>query len=228
MDFAGIDKMSILDYEDKISCVLFAPHCNFRCPFCHNGLTVLESDDRISFSSILAYLQKRKGMLDAVVVTGGEPTLLDDLKEKIVQIKNMGFLVKLDSNGTNPQVIKDLVKDNLVDYIAMDIKNSPEKYPLTCGVNHVDFDKIKESIEFIKNCGVPYEFRTTLVSEYHTAEDMEKIGELLKGASQIYLQKFVDREGCIKKGLHEINEDLAGGFKDILMKYIVKVELRGY
>lgn len=228
MDFTGIDKMSILDYEDKISCVLFAPHCNFRCPFCHNGLTVLDSEERIPFSSILAYLQKRKGMLDAVVVTGGEPTLLDDLKDKIIQIKNMGFLVKLDSNGTNPDIIKDLVKDNLIDYIAMDIKNSPEKYPLTTGVKFVDMDKIKKSIEFIKSCGIPYEFRTTLVSEYHSLEDMDKIGELVNGASQLYLQKFVDREGCIKKGLHEVPEDLANKFKDILVKYIGKVELRGY
>ena len=146
MDFVGIDKFSLLDFEDKVSCVLFSKACNFRCPFCHNGLTVLEADTFIPFDDILAYLRNRTGLIDAVVVSGGEPTLMGDLKEKIIKLKEMGFLIKLDTNGTNPEVIKDLYESHLIDYVAMDIKNSFEKYPLTVGMKVVDLNKIKESI----------------------------------------------------------------------------------
>ena len=228
MDFVGIDKFSLLDYEDKISCVLFSKACNFRCPFCHNGLTVLEAETTIPFVDILKYLESRKGLIDAVVVSGGEPTLMPDLKEKIIQLKEMGFLIKLDTNGTNPEIIKDLYENHLIDYVAMDIKNSFVKYPLTAGVKNVDIDKIKQSINYLMNSGIDYEFRTTLIGEYHTKEDMEEIGKALKGAKKLYLQKFVERDSCIKKGLHEVDEDLAKQFLDILSKDIKFVSLRGY
>jgi len=127
MNFVGMDKLSLLDYEDKVSAVLFCKPCNFRCPYCHNGLTVLNSNDEISWEHVLDYLNTRKGILDAVVFTGGEVTLMPDLKEKIKQVKSLGFLIKVDTNGTNPEVIKDLLKDNLLDYVAMDIKNSKNK-----------------------------------------------------------------------------------------------------
>ena len=228
MALVGLDKMSLLDYEDKISAVLFYKACNFRCPFCHNGLTVLEANDEFLFEAVLEYLKSRVGLLDAVVFTGGEPTLEPHLKEHIKQVKELGFLIKLDTNGTNPNILKDLIDSKLVDYVAMDIKNSEDKYPLTVGTKIVDMGAIKESISILMTSGVPYEFRTTLVDEFHKLEDMEKMGELIKGAPILYLQKFVEREGCIQKGLHEVSEEKANKFKDILLNYVKDVELRGY
>ncbi len=228
MEFVGLDKMSLLDYEDYVSAVIFAPTCNFRCPFCHNGKTVLTSTDEIPFNEIISYLESRKGLLDAVVVTGGEPTLMPDLEEKIRKIKNLGFKVKLDTNGTNPEILKHLIDEKLIHYVAMDIKNSPEKYALTAGCKVVDLGKIKQSIEILKTSGIEYEFRTTLVKEFHDFPDIKGIGELIKGAKKIYLQKFVDREGVIQKGLHEINEDLAEMYKKDLSNYVSEVYLRGY
>ena len=228
MSLVGLDKMSLLDYEDKISCVLFYKACNFRCPFCHNGLTVLEAEDEFLFDAVLDYLKTRVGLLDAVVFTGGEPTLEPHLKEHISKVKELGFLIKLDTNGTNPEILKGLIDSNLIDYVAMDIKNSPEKYPLTCGVNHVDMDKIKKSINIIMTSGVPYEFRTTLVDEFHQEEDMVGLASLIKGSNILYLQKFVERDGCIQKGLHEVSEEKANKYRNILLKDIKEVELRGY
>ena len=228
MEFVGIDKFSLLDYEDKVSCVLFCKPCNFRCPFCHNGTTVLEADTFIPFADILDYLKSRKGLIDAVVVSGGEPTLMPDLKEKITQLKDLGFLVKLDTNGTNPNIIKDLYESHLIDYVAMDIKNSEEKYPLTTGTKNVDMEKIKQSISYLMNSGIDYEFRTTLIDEFHTMEDIQQMAELIKGAKKIYLQKFVERESCIQKGLHEVNIVNAKEFQKEFSKTIQNVYLRGY
>ena len=228
MSLVGLDKMSLLDYEDKISCVLFYKACNFRCPFCHNGLTVLEAEDEILFDAALDYLKSRKGLLDAVVFTGGEPTLEPHLKEHIQKVKELGFLIKLDTNGTNPNILKDLIDSHLLDYVAMDIKNSEAKYPLTVGMKTIDMAKIKESINILMNSGVPYEFRTTLVHEFHELIDMDELGELIKGSPILFLQKFVERDGCIQKGLHEVSEEEANEFKDILLNYVTKVELRGY
>ena len=228
MEFVGIDKFSLLDYEDKVACVLFCKPCNFRCPFCHNGLTVLEADTYIPFEDILAYLQSRKGLIDAVVVSGGEPTLMPDLKEKITQLKKLGFLIKLDTNGTNPEVVKDLYESHLIDYVAMDIKNSFDKYPLTAGVKNVDIEKVKQTIDYLMHSGIDYEFRTTLIDEFHTYEDMNSMGKSLRGAKKIYLQKFVERDSCIQKGLHEVNKIKAEEFLDILRPFIDMVSLRGY
>lgn len=228
MNFVGMDKLSLLDYEDKVSAVLFCKPCNFRCPYCHNGLTVLNSNDEISWEHVLDYLNTRKGILDAVVFTGGEVTLMPDLKEKIKQVKSLGFLIKVDTNGTNPEVIKDLLKDNLLDYVAMDIKNSKNKYPITTDTKVNFFDKVYETYQILLNSGIDFELRTTLVDEFFTSEDIEAIGESFKDTPKMYLQKFVEREGCLKKGLHSVSEDQANKFKSILEKYMSKVELRGY
>ena len=197
-------------------------------PFCHNGDSVLGNNHGIPFDEILDFLKSRVGLVDAVVVSGGEPTLMSDVKEKIIKIRELGFKVKLDTNGTNPEVLQELLNENLLDYVAMDIKNSEEKYPLTCGVKSVPMDKIKQSISILKSSGIDYEFRTTLVAEYHSIDDMPKIGELIKGTKKLYLQKFVDREGVIKKGLHHIEEVWANSFKDVLSNYVSSVSLRGY
>lgn len=228
MDFVGIDKFSLLDFEDKISCVLFCKPCNYRCSFCHNGATVLEAETTIPFEDILEYLQSRKGLIDAVVVSGGEPTLMPDLKEKIIKLKELGFLIKLDTNGTNPEVVKDLYENHLIDYVAMDIKNSFVKYAMTVGVKNAFLDKISQTINFLMTSGIDYEFRTTLIDEFHNEQDMRDIAETIKGAKRLYLQKYVDRESCIAHGFHEVSKEKAERFVEILKGNIKQVSLRGY
>lgn len=228
MDFVGLDKMSLLDYEDRVSCVLFCKPCNFRCPFCHNGDLVLKAELVIPWKDIIEYLNKRKGLIDAVVFSGGEPTLMPDLKEKIQEVKSLGFEIKLDTNGTNPEIVKDLINNKLLDYVAMDIKNEPVLYGMTCGNDAVKLDKIKETIQLLMNSGVNYEFRTTLVKEFHQNANFDEIGKMISGARKIYLQKFVEREGCISHGLHEIPIEKAQEYLEVLKPYVEKAELRGY
>ena len=228
MEFVGIDKMSLLDYEDNISCVLFSPTCNYRCPFCHNGKSVLESSTYIPFEDILDFLKTRVGLLDAVVISGGEPTMMKELKERIMDIRELGFKIKLDTNGTSPDVLEDLINSNLLDYVAMDIKNSLEMYPSTCGVANVNEFSVIRSINILKEKRIPYEFRTTLVKEFHNKESIKKMGELIKGAEKLYLQKFVDRETVLVPGLHEVEKEEAEEYLEILSKYVKEVNLRGY
>ena len=173
------------------------------------------------------FLKKRQGLLDAVVITGGEPTLMPDLKDKIIQIRELGYKIKLDSNGSNPEKIKELVEEGLIDYIAMDVKSSFETYPLITNAR-VNIDKIKESIEYIKSCGVDYEFRTTLVAEYHDIEDIKKMANDIGEAKKMRLQLFVDNDNCIQSGLHEVDLETAREFEKILKSHIDDVALRGY
>ena len=230
MAIVGIDKLSLLDYEDKVSVVLFSQACNMRCPFCHNGAAVLgaNKDDEINFEEILAFLKTRTGLVDAVVFTGGEPTLEQDLKVKIKAVRDLGFLIKLDTNGTNPEMVKSFLDEGLVDYVAMDIKNCPSLYGETCGVTNINLENIKKSVSIIMNKAPDYEFRTTLVKEFHEKMDYESFLDLIKGAKRLYLQKFVDREGCIQKGLHEVDIIEANKLRDYLAKSIQEVTLRGY
>ena len=229
MGYVAINKLSLLDYPGKISCILFTNKCNFYCPFCHNGFTLLPSEDALDFEKdVLLFLKKRVDLLDAVVITGGEPTLLPDLKSNIQEIKKLGFLVKIDTNGTNPELIKELLDEKLIDYIAMDVKNSPHMYPATCGNNHVVVSNIIKSIELIKNCHIPYEFRTTLVHEFHTTTSIREMGEILKGARKLYLQRYRLSKGVINKSLRPVDEDTAFQFVDILKDYVSEVSIRGY
>ena len=229
MAIVGIDKLSLLDYEDKVSVVLFSQACNMRCPFCHNGAAVLgaSKQDEIDFDEILAFLKTRKGLVDAVVFSGGEPTMLEDLKVKIKAVKDLGFLIKLDTNGTNPELLEELLDEGLLDYVAMDIKNCPNLYAETCGLKFVNVDNIKKSISLIMNKAKDYEFRTTLVKEFHEKMDYSAFLNLIKGAKRLFLQKFVDREGCIKKGLHEVDAVEARKLRDYLSSGISEVNLRG-
>ena len=229
MYFSGIDKFSLVDYDEKISCTLFLHDCNFRCPFCHNSaLVTKEAGIKISEEDILAYLKSRRGVIDAVVITGGEPTLHKELIDFVRKVKEMGYLVKLDTNGTNPEMLIDLVNSNLLDYVAVDIKNSKEKYPLTIGLKAFDLTKVIKTVDFLLENHVDYEFRTTLIEEFHNKEDMVQIGEWIKGAKHYRLQRFIDNENCIQHGLHEVKKEDALSFKDILLKYINDVELRSY
>lgn len=228
-NFVGIEKISLVDFDDKVSCTLFTFGCNFRCPFCHNSsLVVGEDNSGLDFDEILNYLKSRKGIIDAVVITGGEPTIMPALKEKIRAIKKLGFLVKLDTNGTNPIVLKKLIEEGLIDYVAMDIKNSPQKYNNTCGLNNIDLGNINNSIEYLLENHVDYEFRTTLVKEFHELKDVEEIGKWIKGAKRYRLQRFIDNDHCIKPNLREIEIKKAQEYRTILQKYIDDVELRSY
>ena len=230
MEFSGWEKLSLVDYDDRISTTLFMAGCNFRCPFCHNSSLVLHPGDnpKIPWTEIMAYLEKRKGVIEAVVVTGGEPTLMPDLKEKLRDIRSLGYEIKLDSNGSHPEVLRDLVAAKLVDYIAMDIKNSPEKYAVTAGVPNIGLAPIEESVEFLKSSGIRYEFRTTIIAEYHTEKDLEEIAKWLKGADRYFLQRYIDSEYCISHGLHPIAKEKADIFLSIASKLIKCVKLRGY
>ncbi len=228
MEFVAINKMTLLDYPNKVACVLYTQGCNFRCPFCHNGLTLVAGvDEYIPFEEIIAFLKKRQGILDGVVISGGEPTLMKDLKEKIRAIKELGYLVKLDTNGTNPEIMLDLINEGLIDYVAMDFKNSLNKYEMTAGAV-IKEEKILKSVEILKSGVVDYEFRTTLVQEFHTGLDIISMGKTLKGAKRLYLQQFKVSDGVINKNLHPVDEDSANKFVDILKEYIDEVELRGY
>ena len=229
MAIVGIDKLSLLDYEDKVSVVLFSKACNMRCPFCHNGESVLNAEEELNFDDILAFLKTRKGLVDAVVFTGGEPTLEPDLEVKIKSVRDLGFDIKLDTNGTNPGLLEKLLDDGVVDYVAMDIKNCPSLYGETCGVKNINLDNIKKSISIIMKKAKDYEFRTTLVHEFHQKMDYDAFFALIKDAKRLYLQKFVDREGCIIKGLHEVDELEATKLRDYLLsKGLEFVSLRGY
>lgn len=226
MKICGIQKVSLVDFNGHICTTLFTSGCNFACPFCHNSGLVKGTEEVIPTRDILDYLDKRKNVIDSVCISGGEPTLQPDLPDFIKTIKDMGYSVKLDTNGTNLNMLKYLVENKLIDYIAMDIKNSLEKYNLTIDRGYTL--SIQDSIDFIKNCGVPYEFRTTLVKEFHEEQDMYNIASMLDGARLYYLQKFEDSGNCLQSGLHPVDKESASHFQDILTKTIKNTHLRGY
>jgi len=227
LEIKGLQKTSLIDYSPYTSCVVFLAGCDFRCPFCQNPDLVLNPEklDTIKKEDFFEFLKKRKKWLDGVCITGGEPTLYKELPEFIKKIKDLGYKVKLDTNGSNPDMLKELVK--LADYVAMDIKSSLEKYDESAGVK-VDIEKIKKSVEIIKNSGIDWEFRMTVVPALHSQEDFEKIGKWLKGAKRFFLQQFSNKI-CLDKSFEKITpfskEDMEE-FKVILSKYISKVEVR--
>lgn len=229
MKIVGLQKLSMVDYDGHIATTIFTSGCNFACPFCHNSslVTNISQNEEIDINDIFAHLKKRKGIIDAVVISGGEPTLQPDLIDFIRSLKEYNVFIKLDTNGTKPKVIKNLIENNLIDYIAMDIKNSPEKYITTTG-RDVDIDAIKTSIEYIIKSNIDHEFRTTLVEEFHNTSDIVDMSKMLIGAKKWRLQKFVDNDNCIMAGLHKINKDKANEMLNIAKKYIPNTALRGY
>lgn len=229
MKFYGIEHLSLVDFDSKLTCTIFTKSCNFCCPFCHNrSLALNEQIEEIPFNEIIDFLTSRKKYLDAVCISGGEPTLNNDLPDVIIQIKSLGYLIKLDTNGTNPKMIQKLIDENLVDYIAMDIKNDLSHYHETAGVNYINLLNIQESINIIQNSGIDYEFRTTLIKEYHNEERITNIANWLKDPKHYYLQKFKLSENCINQSLHEIDIDTAKQFRKILLTKFSNVSLRGY
>ena len=202
MELFGLQKLSLLDFPEKTACAVFLGGCNFRCPFCQNGSLVLPGagEPQIDEEEFFAFLKKRAGILDGVCITGGEPTLHKDLPVFAEKIRALGFAVKLDTNGSRPDVLRTMVEAGLVDYAAMDIKNARAKYASTCGLDKLDIGKIEQSAAFLMEGRIPYEFRTTVVRELHGFSDFEAIGRWLDGARAYYLQSYVDSEDVLVPG----------------------------
>ncbi len=229
MKINGLEKLSMVDFEGHLCATVFTAGCNFRCPFCHNAdLVECKNLSEISEEEFFSFLSKRKGLLDAVCISGGEPTLQNDLTLFIKKIKALGFLVKLDTNGSNPILLKELIDNKLIDYVAMDIKNSQEKYILTAGKGFYALEDIKKSVEILKQNKIDYEFRTTLIKNHHETKDIENIAKWLNGADKMFLQCFVDSGNCLEDGCEKIDKQVAQDFKNILAKTIKNVSLRGY
>lgn len=230
MEIFGMEKLSLVDYDGKVACTLFTGACNFKCGFCHNSSLVTDFNKikPLDIQDVFSYLEKRKGILEGVCVSGGEPTLNYDLPEFCKKIKDLGYFVKLDTNGTNPEMIENLYKNGLIDYVAMDIKNDKDHYSSIIGVKDYNTEKVEKSVRFLMTSGIDYEFRTTLIKEYHSEENIRLIAEWIKGAKKYFLQKFKDVGSCILGGLNEVEESTAKRFIDILLPYIPSVFLRGY
>ena len=231
MILGGLVKTTLLDYPGKIACTVFTQGCNFRCPFCHNALLVTrqnENQNTVTEDELLAFLKKRIGILDGVCLTGGEPLLDPDVFDFIKKIKDIGYKVKLDTNGSFPGKLEKLIDGELVDYVAMDVKNTFEKYGLTVGIDGFNTDKVRRSIDILREGKLPFEFRTTLVGEFHAEEDFENIGKALAGAKKYFLQKFSDSGDLICDGLHEVDKKSAALMLERVRKYIPSAELRGY
>jgi pyruvate formate lyase activating enzyme len=228
MKIHGLQKMTLLDFPGRIACTVFLGGCDFRCPYCHNfeladGTAKPVMDD----SELLAFLKKRQGLLDGAAITGGEPCLHKELPELMRKIRELGFAVKLDTNGYHPAMLKYILDEGLADYVAMDIKNSPEKYAVTCGVTSIRFDVIRESIDILLNSGREFEFRTTVVKEFHEAADFHAMGNLIKGAEHYYLQSFTDRDTVPFGNLHAPAKEELQNFLAIAREYVPGAQLRG-
>lgn len=229
MKILGIENVSFVDYEGKMCATIFTAGCNYRCPFCHNAGIVLEEYKSIDEDKILDYLKTRVGLLDAVTISGGEPTLQKDLPQFIKKVREFGYKIKLDTNGTNPQILQKLIEEKLIDYCAVDIKTNFSNYADITKVENPLSENVKKSISILKSSGIDYELRTTLIAEFHNENVISKMAEELSGHKKLFLQKFKNSDGCINSsGLSEVKKPEAEKFKDILSKTITEVYLRGY
>ena len=229
MTICGLQKLTLLDFPDKLACTVFTGGCNLRCPFCHNAPLVLEAEQQpqVDPQQLLDFLRKRRGVLDGVCITGGEPLLQPDLAPLIEQIRALGFAVKLDTNGTLPDRLGVLLKQGLVDYIAMDIKNALPRYAETVGLERFDTSCIEKSVKLLQQSGVPYEFRTTVVQQLHTPEDLLQIGRWLQGSPRYFLQNFVASGATIADGLSPWDPQALRDIQVQLQPYFDTVGLRG-
>ena len=229
MHIAAIQKTTLLDFPGKIACTVFLPGCNLRCPFCHNsGLVLPEeiSPEYISIQSLLEFLKKRRGILDGVCITGGEPTIHKDLPQLISQIRNLGFAIKLDTNGTSPQVLQELIDRKLIDYAAMDIKNAPDQYQDICGGMDV-IAQVHQSVQILMTGAVDFEFRTTVCHPYHTVQSMEAIGRWLQGEEKYFLQGFVDSGHLIGQNSSAFTDKEMKEILETVKQFIPHTQLRG-
>ena len=228
MEIQGLQKMTLLDYPGRVACTVFLGGCDLRCPFCHNGGLVLgPMPAELDGEGLLAFLKKRRGLLDGVCVTGGEPLLRPELPELLAQIKELGYPVKLDTNGGRPEGLRALAEAGLVDYVAMDVKNCPARYGETAGVPGLDVTPFRESVSFLLQGTVDYEFRTTVVREFHDEDSFRAIGPWIAGARRYFLQNFVDRDAVLQAGLHSWDGDSLRAFAALVRPYVDQVELRG-
>ncbi|PWJ47435.1 anaerobic ribonucleoside-triphosphate reductase activating protein [Faecalicatena contorta] len=229
MNIQGLQKLTLLDYPEKVACTIFTAGCNFRCPFCHNASLVTHVDphNEMQKEEVLGFLRKRQGILDGVCISGGEPLLQPDIEEFLVEVKNIGYAIKLDTNGSNAVLLRRMVEQGLVDYVAMDIKNAPEKYGETIGIKEYHLENILQSADFLLSGAVPYEFRTTVVRELHKREDFAAIGRWIRGAEKYYLQGFVDSGDLIQPGLRGYTKDIMEQALEIVRRNVPNAELRG-
>lgn len=225
---SGLQKLTLLDYPEHTAATLFVPYCNFRCPFCHNS-ELLDAPEYYDESEIFAFLKKRAGVLEGVCITGGEPTIYSDLPRFIEKIKELGYEIKLDTNGYLPDALKNLYAAELLDYVAMDIKNSPARYAETAGLDEtrLDIDSIRRSIEIIKSSGVPYEFRTTIAEELFDGESVAGAAELIAGADRYYLQRFVMRDTVPSKTLTAPTDATMARYLAIAREFVPNARIRG-
>lgn len=229
MRIQGLQKTTLLDYPEKVACTVFTAGCNFRCPFCHNASLVVDipQEAQITEEAFFSFLKKRQGILDGVCVSGGEPLLQPGIVEFIRKIKELGYAVKLDTNGSYPDKLKYLVREKLVDYVAMDIKNSLDAYAVTAGTDDKFLGAIEESVSFLKEGNVPYEFRTTVTKDFHTREHFEKIGRWIQGAEKYFLQSFVDSGDLIDSKICGCDEEEMKEFLNTVKTHVPNVRLRG-
>ena len=226
----GLQKLTLLDFPDKMACTVFTFGCNFRCPFCHNASLVLSDradDFTISEEELFSFLQKRRGILEGVCITGGEPTLRPDLPEFIRKIRALGYAVKLDTNGYRPAVLRALVEEGLLDYVAMDIKNSLPRYGETVGIAPFDTAPIEASVDYLMEGHVPFEFRTTLVRGLHTPDSIRSMGEWIAGKERFFLQTFEDSGDLIGNGLGAFTKSETAEMLSILRTYVPNAQIRG-
>ena len=229
MKICGYIKTTLLDYPGKVACTIFLGGCNFRCPFCQNSGLVVSPDLQLEYSreKLLAFLEKRKGILDGVCITGGEPTLANGLDDFLKEIKELGYEIKLDTNGSRPAVVKALANQSLIDKVAMDIKSCPANYGLLTGLKRPDMESMQKTVDFLISGNLDYEFRTTVIRELHTEEDFRQIGQWLKGAKAYYLQAYKDSDSVLKPGFSSYSRKELEAFRDILLETIPLVEIRG-
>ena len=227
MNISGIQKLTLLDYPGKCACTVFLALCNLRCPFCHNAsLVVGQAPTAMEEAEFFAFLKKRKGLLDGVCVTGGEPTLRKDLPDFIRRIKELGYLVKLDTNGSNPGMLRQLIEEKLVDYVAMDIKNCPDRYAVTCGGIDI-LPSVQESLSILRENNAEYELRTTLCKPFHDESALEAIGKWLTGTKNYYLQNFVDSGDLIGSGVSGFTKEEMEALLKCVLPYIPTTRIRG-
>ncbi len=231
MQVTGIQKLTLLDYPGTVACTVFTAGCNFRCPFCHNAMLVLPEQmepDYLTDSEVFDFLRKRRGVLDGVAVTGGEPLLHRDMPEFLSRIKELGYKIKLDTNGSNPALLREIVEAGLVDRVAMDIKNAPESYAETIGFEHFDIAPVEQSKSFLLEGSVDYEFRTTVVRGIHTKESLIGAAKWISGAKEYYLQQFKDSGSLVMgEGLSAYDEKQMHELAEAVREYVPTVEVRG-
>ncbi len=227
MLISGFSKLTLLDFPGVMACEIFTQGCNIRCPFCQNS-SLIDNNGNFNYTEeeVMDYLERRKKILDGIVITGGEPTVQKDLVRFITDVKKLGYKVKLDTNGFRPTILKELIDKKLVDYVAMDIKNSFEKYNVTCGMKNLVIDNVKKSIEILKNSNIKYEFRTTIIKEFHTKQDILKILDVI-GDSKYYLQNFEVSSDVIDKSLHGFSNYELIEMESLLNLKYHNVEVRG-